>query len=367
MPSTQDIEFMTRALRLARRGLNTTSPNPRVGCVVVVDGEIISEGWHQRAGDAHAEVNALNAAAGLAANATVYVTLEPCVHAGRTGPCTDALIEAGIQTVVCAMVDPNPQVAGQGIARLQAAGIACVTGVLEDEARELNPGFIRRMEAGRPFVRVKAAQSIDGRTALADGSSQWITGDAARADVQTWRARACAVLTGVGTVLADDPLLNVRTANCERQPLRIVLDPQLRTPATARLFNVKGQVLLIASQSAEQTKEDVLRSVGASVIRLPESESGFDLNAVLYELARYEINEIHVEAGAKLSGAFIRAGLVDELLLYTAPLLLGSQGRPLFDFAIDAMEQRPELQLLDQRQVGNDLRQRFRPRQNQNL
>ncbi|MEJ2481478.1 MAG: bifunctional diaminohydroxyphosphoribosylaminopyrimidine deaminase/5-amino-6-(5-phosphoribosylamino)uracil reductase RibD, partial [Acidihalobacter sp.] len=320
--SASDSAHMARALQLARRGLYTTHPNPRVGCVVVRDGEVVGEGWHERTGEPHAEVHALRAAGEGARGAIAYVTLEPCSHYGRTPPCSDALLEAGVARVVVAMRDPNPRVAGQGLARLAAAGVETASGLMEAEARALNPGFISRMERGRPWVRVKSAMSLDGRTAMASGESQWITGAEARADVQRWRAQADAVLTGSGTVLGDDPSLNVRLAAADlgiegdvRQPLRVVLDTKLSTPPGARMFGLPGKVLLFAAEGAV-ARRGALEASGAEICEVPADESGLDLEAMLRELGAREINEVHVEAGARLSGALITAGLVDELVLY---------------------------------------------------
>jgi diaminohydroxyphosphoribosylaminopyrimidine deaminase / 5-amino-6-(5-phosphoribosylamino)uracil reductase len=361
--SAADSAHMARALRLARRGLYTTHPNPRVGCVLVRDGEVVGEGWHERTGEPHAEVNALRAAGERARGATAYVTLEPCSHHGRTPPCSDALLEAGVARVVAAMRDPNPRVAGQGLARLAAAGVETASGLMQAEARVLNPGFISRMERGRPWVRIKSAVSLDGRTAMASGESQWITGAEARADVQRWRAQADAVLTGSGTVLADDPSLNVRldAAALEiggevRQPLRAVLDTQLRTPPKARLLGLPGGVLLFAGP-AGAARRGALEASGAEVCEVAADDSGLDLEAVLRELAAREINEVHVEAGARLSGALIAAGLADELLLYLAPSLLGDTGRGLFALpGLERLNERVELDIRELRPIGRDWR-----------
>ncbi len=356
MFSAADHEHMARALRLAERGLYTTSPNPRVGCVLVRDDAVVGEGWHQRAGEAHAEVHALQAAGGAAARgATAYVTLEPCNHHGRTPPCVDALLAAGVARVVAAMTDPNPLVAGQGLARLRAAGVATEHGLLENEARELNVGFVARMTCGRPWLRLKAAASVDGRTALASGESQWITGPEARCDGHRWRARACAILTGVGTVRDDDPQLTVRDVETTRQPLRVVVDSRLETPPTARLLD--GRPLLVIGAVADPARVDALAARGAEVLLLPNADGKVDLAAALAELARRGINEVHAEAGARLNGSLLRAGLVDELLLYLAPSLIGDAARGLFDLpALAALADRRRLQWQDVRQVGADLR-----------
>lgn len=349
-----DSQWMARALQLARRGLLTAAPNPRVGCVLVKDEERIGEGWHQRAGEAHAEVHALRAAGNAAQGATAYVTLEPCSHHGRTPPCAEALIAAGVARVVCAMQDPNPQVAGQGFAMLRAAGIAVECGLMEAQTRELNPGFVSRMTRGLPFVRSKIAASLDGRTALANGESRWITGDAARQDVQHWRARSCALLTGIGTVLADDPQLNVRVET-ERQPLRVVLDTALRMPPTARILQGGGVLICTASQDAD--KRSALQQQGAEILQLPGAAGQVDLQAVMRELAKRGINEVLVEAGRELNGALLRAGLVDELLLYLAPQLLGDAARGIADLGeLLRLEQKVELAWRDVRRVGDDLR-----------
>ncbi len=345
---------MAQALRLAELGLNSTSPNPRVGCVIVRDGQVIGEGWHQRAGTPHAEVHALNQATAAARGATVYVTLEPCSHHGRTPPCADALIAAGVARVVAAMRDPNPQVAGRGLAQIQAAGIAVECGLLEEPARELNIGFVSRMTRARPWVRSKVAASLDGRTALANGVSQWITGPAARKDVQLLRARACAILTGVGTVLADDPQMNVREIETPRQPLRVVVDSQLRTPPSAKIL-LGGALIVGAIEDA--TKIQALRNAGAEVLVLPGANGRVDLARLLQLLAEREVNELMVEAGATLNGALLEADLIDELVLYMAPMLLGDTARGLFALpALRKMDERKNLSLCDVRQVGNDMR-----------
>ncbi|CDH43410.1 bifunctional diaminohydroxyphosphoribosylaminopyrimidine deaminase/5-amino-6-(5-phosphoribosylamino)uracil reductase RibD [Candidatus Contendibacter odensensis] len=354
--SPADYRFMARALTLARRGLYSTDPNPRVGCVLVREGAIVGEGWHQRAGEPHAEVNALNAAGALAGGATVYVTLEPCCHHGRTPPCTDALLNAGISRLVAAMPDPNPQVAGRGLAILRDAGITVDCGLLEAEAQALNPGFIQRMTMNRPFVRVKLAMSLDGRTALASGESQWITGEAARQDVQRLRARSSAILSGIGTVLADDPALNVRLPAATRQPLRVILDSGLRTPPTAQILRLPGSVLIFTAV-ADSASQALLQAVGAEIIVVPRTGQGLDLRAVMAELARRECNEIHVESGPTLAGALLQAGLVDELVIYIAPLLLGDKARGLFQLPeLARMNERTELEILDMRAVGKDWR-----------
>lgn len=351
----QDSQWMAQALRLAERGLTTTSPNPRVGCVLIKEGRPIAEGWHERAGEPHAEVHALHAAGDKARGATAYVTLEPCSHHGRTPPCADALIAAGVTRVVAAMQDPNPLVAGQGLEKLRAAGIKVEFGLMEAAARELNLGFVSRMERGTPWLRSKIGMSLDGRTALANGQSQWITGEAARQDVQHWRTRSCAVLTGSGTVLADDPRLDVRLPDCSRQPLRVVLDSQLRTPATARLLQGGNVLIYTATQDAAQTA--ALQQAGAEVSLMPDADGRVDLHAMLRDLAARGINEVLVEGGAKLNGALLQAGLIDELVLYLAPQLLGDMARGLAALGeLTRLDQRITLQWKDVRQVGPDLR-----------
>ncbi|MBL8251113.1 MAG: bifunctional diaminohydroxyphosphoribosylaminopyrimidine deaminase/5-amino-6-(5-phosphoribosylamino)uracil reductase RibD [Candidatus Competibacter sp.] len=355
---------MARALTLARRGLQSTDPNPRVGCVLARDGVVVGEGWHRRAGEPHAEAIALDTARERARGATAYVTLEPCCHYGRTPPCTDALLSAGISRLVAAMADPNPQVAGKGLAILREAGLAVECGVLEAEARALNPGFIRRMTTGRPFIRLKLAMSLDGRTALASGASQWLTGEAARLDVQRLRARSSAILTGSGTLLADDPGLNVRLPDTERQPLRVILDTELRTPTTARTLPLPGSVLIVTAVS-DPRRHAPLREAGAELALVPRAPggTGLDLPAVMAELARRECNEVQVECGPTLAGALLQAGLLDELVIYVAPLLLGDRARGLFQLPeLAHMRERRELELLETRAVGRDWRLTLRPR-----
>ncbi|MBK6632068.1 MAG: bifunctional diaminohydroxyphosphoribosylaminopyrimidine deaminase/5-amino-6-(5-phosphoribosylamino)uracil reductase RibD [Betaproteobacteria bacterium] len=360
--SAADHEFMARALRLAGKGLFTATPNPRVGCVIVRDGAVVGEGWHARAGEAHAEIHALNAAGEQAKGATAYVTLEPCSHHGRTPPCADALIEAGVARVVAAMRDPNPQVAGRGLDQLRVAGIAVSDGLMEVEARELNIGFVSRMTRGRPWVRLKLAASLDGKTALANGKSQWITGPEARRDGHAWRARACAILTGAGTVRDDDPRLTVRDVETTRQPLRVVVDSHLETPPRARLLE-GGNALVAAAGDADTdaAKIAVLRAAGAEVLVLPNPQGKVDLPRLLQVLAGRGVNELHVEAGHKLNGSLMREGLVDELLLYYAPTLLGS-GREMFPLPeLTDLSGRRDLKIVDVRRVGADIRILARP------
>ncbi|MEJ2106676.1 MAG: bifunctional diaminohydroxyphosphoribosylaminopyrimidine deaminase/5-amino-6-(5-phosphoribosylamino)uracil reductase RibD [Acidiferrobacteraceae bacterium] len=351
-----DARYMGRALMLARRGLYTTEPNPRVGCVLVRDGEIVGEGWHERAGEPHAEINALRAAGERARGATAYVSLEPCSHHGRTPPCADALIEAGVVRVVAAMQDPNPQVAGQGLERLRVAGIEASSPLMEGEARRINPGFVSRMRRQRPYVRVKLAVSLDGRTAMANGESKWITGEAARRDVQRLRAQSSAILTGVGTVVADDPSLNVRAFDIGRQPLRVVVGANLSTPADARLLSLEGETLIVtASEDADRAEE--LVNAGAEVLCLSSGVNSVDLHALFAHLAAREINEVLVEAGATTCGGLLAAGLVDELVVYLAPHVMGHQGRGMFFLpGLNEMAQRMQLTIEDVRAVGEDWR-----------
>jgi len=354
---------MARALELARRGIYTTDPNPRVGCVIARGDRVLGEGWHVRAGEPHAEINALQAAGPEARGATAYVTLEPCCHHGRTPPCSQALIEAGVARVVVAMEDPNPRVAGKGLRQLREAGVEVDSGLLEAEARDLNPGFIRRMADGRPFVRLKQAMSLDGRTAMASGESQWITGPEARSDVHRLRARASAVLTGVDTVLADDPSLNVRLGADElgvegqvRQPLRVILDSGLRTPPDARLLGLPGQTLILTVKG-EARAVQALEARGAEVIVLPAEAGRVSLAAALEALADRELNELHVESGPTLAGALLQAGFVDELVVYMAPVLLGSEARGLANLpGLAHMADRQLLQWGGMRPVGPDWR-----------
>jgi diaminohydroxyphosphoribosylaminopyrimidine deaminase / 5-amino-6-(5-phosphoribosylamino)uracil reductase len=358
MFSAEDHAHMARALRLAERGLFTTTPNPRVGCVIVKDGEVVGEGWHEKAGEPHAEVHALRAAGEQARGATAYVSLEPCSHHGRTPPCANALIDAGIKRVVAAMRDPNPQVSGRGQDLLTLAGVTVQTGLLEQEARELNIGFVARMTRGRPWLRLKTASSLDGKTALLNGASKWITGEAARADVQRWRARSCAILTGVGTVLADDPRMNVRDVQTSRQPLKVIVDSHLATPLTARVL--AGGALIVCAE-ADSKRRAALEAAGAEVVELPNAAGRVGLSALTLELARRGINEIHAEAGATLNGALLEAGLVDEWLAYFAPLVMGHESRGLFNLpALADMTGRRDFDLLDATKVGADLRLRLR-------
>ena len=352
----RDVQYMHRALQLALRGLHSTDPNPRVGCVVVKADQVIGEGWHERAGEPHAEIQALRAAGAAAQGATAYVTLEPCVHTGRTPPCVQALIAARVQRVVYATTDPNPLVNGAGAAALGAAGVEISAEVLRDEALVLNPGFFKRMRCGLPWVRVKLAASLDGRTALANGVSRWITGDAARADVQRFRARSSVVLTGSGTVLADDPALDVRIEGTVRQPLRVVLDSALRVPSGARIFERDGPAMVFTA-STDSARRTELERRGVQVERAAVGEGGLALEPILRRLAQLQANEIWVEAGARLAGALLRSELVDELIVYLAPLLLGPAARPLLQLPeISRIEQARRLQFTDCTRIGEDLR-----------
>jgi diaminohydroxyphosphoribosylaminopyrimidine deaminase / 5-amino-6-(5-phosphoribosylamino)uracil reductase len=367
-----DHSAMRRALTLAAQGLETAHPNPRVGCVITQGERIVGEGWHERAGEAHAEVAALRVAGGRAAGATVYVTLEPCSHQGRTPPCVDALIGAQVGRVIYAIGDPNPQVDGRGAARLREARVRVDAGLLAAEAAELNSGFLKRMRHGRPWVRVKVAMSLDGRTALANGASRWISGEAARQDVQRWRARSGAVLTGVGTVLADDPRLDVRIADAadaetagRRQPLRVVLDSALRTPPEARLFTVPGEVMIFCALSAADPRWEArgapLAQQGARIEMLPAEAGRVPLFMMLERLGELQINELQVEAGAALTGALLQQSLVDELLVYVAPKLLGPSARPLAQLPpLRDLADAPAFELIELSDLGGDARLRLR-------
>ncbi|MFJ5299938.1 bifunctional diaminohydroxyphosphoribosylaminopyrimidine deaminase/5-amino-6-(5-phosphoribosylamino)uracil reductase RibD [Pseudomonas sp. RC10] len=362
--SVLDAFYMARALELARKGVYSTHPNPRVGCVIVRDGEIVGEGWHVRAGEPHAEVHALRQAGDKAKGGTAYVTLEPCSHHGRTPPCADALVNAGVGRVVAAMQDPNPDVAGRGLLRLMSAGIAVQSGVLEGEARAINKGFLKRMEHGLPYVRVKLAMSLDGRTAMASGESQWITGPEARSAVQRLRAESSVVLTGADTVLADDARLTVRPdelgLNAEltalavaRPPLRVLVDGRLRVPLDAPFFQAgNALVATCAAASARGRYQDQ----GHELLALPSSGGHVDLRKLLVELAGRGVNDVLVEAGPKLAGAFTRLGLVDEFQIFVAGKFMGSSARPLLDLPLAQMSEALELKIVEMRAVGNDWR-----------
>jgi len=363
-----DREYMAEAIRLARQGIYSTHPNPNVGCVIVAQGAIVGRGWHQRAGGPHAEIHALREAGEQARHADVYLTLEPCSHQGRTPPCADALVDARVRRVVVAMQDPNPLVAGQGLECLRAAGIEVETGMLEAQARAMNPGFVSRMQRGRPWLRVKLASSLDARTAMASGESQWITGDAARDDVQRLRARSSAIVTGIGTVLADDPSLNVRLEARQlkgvepvRQPLRVVMDTRLRMPVQAKMLSLPGDTLVVtAAQDSDRRR--ALQQAAAEVVAVDVGQGELEPAAVLKLLADREINEVLLECGPTLAGAFLSAQLVDELVLYIAPHLMGDSARGLFHLpGLQQMRDRIALEWLDVRQVGDALRVTVRP------
>ncbi|TNE82907.1 MAG: bifunctional diaminohydroxyphosphoribosylaminopyrimidine deaminase/5-amino-6-(5-phosphoribosylamino)uracil reductase RibD [Gammaproteobacteria bacterium] len=362
MSDSLDAGMMARALQLAARGCYTTMPNPAVGCVIARGDEVVGEGWHQRAGEPHAEVHALRAAGARAKGASAYVSLEPCSHHGRTPPCADALIEAGVARVVYGMQDPNPNVAGRGLEKLRQAGITVDGPLLEAEARALNRGFIKRQQQQLPRVTVKLAMSLDGRTAMASGESQWITGPAARSDVQRLRARSSAIVTGLGTVVHDNPALTVRAVdlgleNAEeivrRQPLRVVVDSQLRIPRDCQLLGDSGATLVASATGGELP--------GAEVVALDNGSGRVDLKALLGLLAQRECNEVLVEAGAELAGAFVAAGLADELVVYMAPKLLGSAARPLLTLPLQAMSEAQDVEIVDIRAIGDDWRITARP------
>ena len=351
--SAVDHAHMARALRLAERGLYTTQPNPRVGCVIAHGADIVGEGWHARAGEPHAEVFALRAAAERAHGATAYVTLEPCAHFGKTPPCADALVAARIRRVVAACEDPNPRVAGGGFAKLRDAGIAVETGLMRDAARELNRGFLSRLERKRPWVRVKLASSLDGRTALSNGESKWITSEASRADVQRWRARSSAILTASGTAIADDPRLTVRLDTPFVAPLRVVLDRTLRTPRDSNLLDGSAPTLIV--HAGEAKPDDRFHNIELAAVSLIDGR--LDLNALMNLLAARGVNELQVEAGPKLCGSLLGADLVDELLLYTAPVALGDTARPLLTLPeFKEISDAPRWKIVDRRQIGEDTR-----------
>lgn len=409
-----DRSAMARALALAERGLETTDPNPRVGCVISQGEEIVGEGWHERAGEPHAEVHALRAAGARAAGATAYVTLEPCSHHGRTPPCVDALLAARVARVIFALEDPNPRVSGKGAEALRRAGVAVESGLMAAEAADINPGFLKRMRSGRPWVRVKLAMSLDGRTALANGASQWITGPAAREDVQHWRARSSAILTGIGTVLADDPRLDVRLPDLpdglpRPQPLRVILDARLQTPPSSRMLTTGGAVVIMTAENNGDNEAELdgrraqLMERGAAIEKVSIAESDapigggarsgagaaagtgaaggtgaaadagarpvmaaatihLSLPDVMDRLGKREINEVWVEAGPRLAGALVRQGLVDELIIYMAPKLLGPQARPLVEIGdLRNLQDTLNFVVVDTRQIGEDVRLRLRP------
>lgn len=355
-----DHHCMARALQLAEKGMDTTDPNPRVGCVLALDGRIVAEGWHRKCGDKHAEVYALEAAGSQARGATAYVSLEPCSHHGRTPACAPQLIEAGISRVVSAIRDHNPTVNGGGFSLLEAAGIRVDQGLMEQQAAELNAGFIKRMSVNKPWVRVKLAQSLDGGTALSNGESQWISSIESREDVQKWRARSSAIMCGIGTLLADDPSLNVRRENDCRQPLRIIVDSHWRTPASSKTLSLDGKVLIAGREDVKIPAS--LKETPAELLALPATSERVNLHALMTGLAEREVNEIQVESGATLSGALLAEQLVDEILMYQAPLLLGSGAREPFAFGpLSDMENRIEMQWIESVHLGTDLRLRLKP------
>jgi diaminohydroxyphosphoribosylaminopyrimidine deaminase/5-amino-6-(5-phosphoribosylamino)uracil reductase len=364
MADATDYEHMARALQLAANGLYDTAPNPAVGCVLVKDARIVGTGWTAPAGGPHAEIVALKAAGAAARGATAYVTLEPCCHTGRTGPCTKALLAAGIARVVFAGHDPNPRVDGGGAAELTAAGVAVEGGVMENEAEPLNRGFFTRMRRGVPYVRSKLAVSLDGRTALANGVSQWITSAEARGDVHRWRARSSAVLTGSGTIVDDDPSLDARRAEAEipeslgiKQPLRVVIDARLKMPPTAKTLSLPGEVLVLTTRALDDPKAEALRAAGARIDRIAGDAEHCDLRAVIAHLGALEINDVWVEAGAGLNGALLKAGLIDELIIYMAPRVLGSAARGMFELpALESLADATQVSFEDIRKIGADLR-----------
>jgi len=357
--SNDDQRFMKRALELAEKGLYGTDPNPRVGCVIARDGLVVGEGWHEKAGEPHAEIYALRAAGEATRGATVYLTLEPCAHHGRTPPCCDALVKAGPSRDVVADSDPNPRVNGLGLQALRAGGVKTELGLFREQSESQNPGFFKRMRSGLPWVRLKVAASLDGRTAMANGESKWISGEAARADVQHWRARSSAVLTGIGTVLDDDPSLNQRLPGVQRQPLRVVLDTDLRLPASAKILANPGRLVVFTARERDST---ALRAAGASIMGVDRDDRGLALKPVLQELARQEINEVLVEAGSRLSGSFLASGMVDELIVYLAPSVLGDQARSMFTLpGITGLAERVQLRFCQVTQLGEDIRVLARP------
>lgn len=373
----EDAEYMARAIRLANRGLYTCHPNPRVGCVLVKEGRIIGEGWHQIAGQGHAEVNALQQAQDNGedpAGATAYVSLEPCSHFGKTPPCADGLIKAGVARVVSAIEDPNPSVSGNGHRKLLDAGVQVSCGLQQAEASAVNPGFIKRMKTGIPWVWLKSAMSVDGRTAMASGESQWITGPAARQDVQRLRARVEAIITGVESVLHDDSALTVRPESWPDsdksshqwppgfepiQPLRVVLDSKLRLPLSAKLLSLPGDTWVVCAE-ADPDKQAALEKAGATVLVLPNDQGQVDIHGLLRHLGQADVNEVLVESGAVTAGAFVAQALVDEWWLYVAPSLMGSAARPVLNLPeISTMKQKRLLDLVDVRQIGSDVRFRY--------
>ncbi len=356
MFSPSDYDYMAYALRLAERGLYGTSPNPRVGCVLVHNNQIIASGWHEKAGCPHAEINALNQAGQQARNATAYITLEPCSHYGRTPPCASALIEAGITRVVMAMQDPNPLVSGRGRIMLEQAGITVQTGLLHDEAQGLNYGFVSRMTRRRPWVRLKIATSLDGRTALNNGTSQWITGDAARLDGHRWRARSCAIMTGIGTVKVDDPRLTVRDLDVVRQPEKIVVDSKLDISCDAKILQ-EGNTVIFTANPGKCEKRSVLEGRGIRIFVEPNESAKVDVHKMFSKLADLEMNEILVEAGGELSGVLIDAGLVDEIIFYFSPQLIGDRAQAMLRLPeLTELQSSKKLTIKDVRMIGKDIR-----------
>jgi diaminohydroxyphosphoribosylaminopyrimidine deaminase/5-amino-6-(5-phosphoribosylamino)uracil reductase len=361
MASADDHIYMAEALREAEQGRFTASPNPNVGCVLVRDGQVIGRGAHLKTGEGHAEVNALADASGDASGSTAYVTLEPCAFVGRTPACANTLVKAGVSRVVIAIFDPHPEVSGKGVEILEAAGIEVLSGVMAAEAEACHAGFLSRMRRSRPFIRVKIAASLDGATALANGQSQWITGPEARADVQYWRARACAIVTGIETVLADDPQMNLRDQYADvPPPRRIVLDSDLRMPSTAKMLSLAGETTVVTLANSSHPRWAELVDAGAMLVEGRPSNGRIDLSWLAAWLAEEQINELHVEAGATLSAAFLQQGLVDEFLLYQAPVLLGSSARGMLDMCLDSLDQKTTLSALDSVRLGNDTRLRFK-------
>lgn len=359
--TSSDHEFMLQALKLARKGVYSTSPNPRVGCVIVKDEKIIGEGFHKQAGDAHAEINALNNCTESPAGGTVYVTLEPCSHTGKTGPCVQALIEAKVARVVIAMEDPNPEVNGRGAESLEDAGISVQIGLQEDEAHALNKGFIKRMRAGLPFVFIKSAMSLDGRTAMASGESKWITCPKSREDVQRLRARSCAIVTGVNTVIADNPSLTVRCFENARQPLRVVVDTHLKTPTDAAIVDGTAKTVIATTLDEAELAAKASLYPNAHIWSLPARKGKVDVYALLRRLAREQCNEVMVEAGASVGASFLASGMVDELVIYMSGKIMGSTARPLFNLPIEKMAGKLPISIQDIRAVGDDWRITAKP------
>ena len=377
--SQDDYDYMARAIALAKKGLYSTKPNPAVGCVIVNQGEVVGEGWHQRAGMPHAERVALANAGAKAKGATVYVTLEPCSHHGRTPPCADGLIEAGVVEVVMAMVDPNPLVSGQGIARLKQAGIEVKTGLMEEEARNLNKGFIHKMQSQMPYVKIKMATSLDGRTAMDNGESQWITGAEARADVHKMRAQAGAIVTGIGTVLADDPSLTVRLSDDELKamnltpenahPLRVVLDPSLSMPLDAKMLSQFGRTLVMTTKESVERSPEVVEAMFAKqieIVAVSAREDRLDVKAILKYLAEEEsINDVLVESGAMVAGGFIESGYVNEIHSFVAPCFMGNKAKPMFDLPrVQSMDDKIEFQFESITPFGEDIKLVLKPKKN---